>query len=157
IFIDEHPWNSPSNGSRIITSKRLAIRDKIGEPRYVLNVVEDVTEKRAADEKIAHLAHFDALTDLPNRVLFRERIERELKKAEDGHQFALFYIDIDEFKGINDSLGHHVGDELLKTVASRIKGCLKDSDLIARLGGDEFAVIQTDVGSADEAADLVRR
>ena len=157
IFIDEHPWLSPSNGDRIITSKRLAIRDKAGEPRYVLNVVEDVTEKRAADAKIAHLAHYDSLTDLPNRVLFRERIEREIRKAGDGHRFALFYIDIDEFKGINDSLGHHVGDELLKTVANRIKGCLKDSDLIARLGGDEFAVVQTAVGSADEAADLVRR
>ncbi len=157
IFIDEHPWKSAASGERIITSKRLAIRDKAGEPRYVLNVVEDVTEKRAADAKIAHLAHYDALTELPNRVLFRERIEREIKKAADGHQFALFYIDVDEFKGINDSLGHHVGDELLKTVANRIKGCLGDSDLIARLGGDEFAVVQTAVASAEEAADLVRR
>jgi diguanylate cyclase (GGDEF)-like protein/PAS domain S-box-containing protein len=152
IFIDDHPWQN-----RIITSKRLAIRDKEGSPRYILNVVEDVTERREAEEKIAHLAHYDSLTNLPNRVLFRERLERELTKAADGHQFALFYIDIDEFKGINDSLGHHVGDELLKTVANRIRGCLKESDLIARLGGDEFAVVQTDVGSADEAADLVTR
>jgi diguanylate cyclase (GGDEF)-like protein/PAS domain S-box-containing protein len=157
IFIDDHRWESRTLGSRIITSKRIAIRDKAGEPRYILNVVEDVTDRREADEKIAHLAHYDALTDLPNRVLFRERIERELNKTVDGHQFALFYIDIDEFKGINDSLGHHVGDELLKTVANRIKECVRESDLIARLGGDEFAVIQTDVGSADEAADLVRR
>ncbi len=157
IFIDDHRWQTRTLGSRIITSKRLAIRDKEGSPRYILNVVEDVTDRREADEKIAHLAHYDALTDLPNRVLFRQRIERELKKAAEGHQFALFYIDIDEFKGINDSLGHHVGDELLKTVAGRIRGCLKESDLIARLGGDEFAVVQTAVGSADEAADLVSR
>ncbi len=157
VFIDDHRVESPTRGSLIVTSKRLAIRDKAGEARYILNVVEDVTDRREADEKIAHLAHYDALTDLPNRVLFRERIERELKKTAEGHQFALFYIDIDEFKGINDSLGHHVGDELLKTVASRIRGCLKESDLIARLGGDEFAVVQTDVGSADEAADLVTR
>jgi diguanylate cyclase (GGDEF)-like protein/PAS domain S-box-containing protein len=155
VFIDDHRWETSTLGSRIVTSKRLAIRDKEGSPRYILNVVEDVTDRREADEKIAHLAHYDALTDLPNRVLFRERIERELKKATEGHQFALFYIDIDEFKGINDSLGHHVGDELLKTVASRIRGCLKESDLIARLGGDEFAVVQTAIGSADEAADLV--
>jgi diguanylate cyclase (GGDEF)-like protein/PAS domain S-box-containing protein len=157
VFLGEHRWESRGGGSRIITSKRLAIRDKAGEPRYVLNVVEDVTERRAADEKIAHLAHYDALTDLPNRVLFRERIERELKKAADGRQFALFYIDIDEFKGINDSLGHHIGDELLKTVASRIRGCIKETDLIARLGGDEFAVVQTKISSVDEAADLVRQ
>jgi diguanylate cyclase (GGDEF)-like protein len=123
----------------------------------VLNVVEDVTERRAADEKIAHLAHYDSLTDLPNRVLFRERIERELEQTSECRQFALFYIDIDEFKGINDSLGHHIGDELLKTVASRIRGCIRDTDLIARLGGDEFAVVQTAVGSVEEAADLVQR
>ena len=81
-----------------------------------------MTERRRADEKIAHLAHYDALTDLPNRVLFREQIERELRKAVKGEQFALLYIDIDEFKGINNSLGHHVGDELLKAwpPASRI-------------------------------------
>jgi diguanylate cyclase (GGDEF)-like protein/PAS domain S-box-containing protein len=157
VFIDDHRWETRTQGSRIITSKRLAIRDKEGSARYILNVVEDVTDRRDADEKIAHLAHYDSLTDLPNRVLFRERIERELKKAAEGHQFALFYIDIDEFKGINDSLGHHVGDELLKTVASRIRGCLKEGDLIARLGGDEFAVVQTAIGSADEAADLIAR
>jgi len=157
VFIDEHRWETRSLGSRIITSKRLAIRDKAGEARYVLNVVEDVTERREADEKIAHLAHYDALTDLPNRVLFRERIEREFKKMEGGEQFALFYIDIDEFKGINDSLGHHVGDELLKTVANRIRGCLREDDLIARLGGDEFAVVQTGLGSMNDAAALVTR
>ena len=80
-----------------------------------------MTERRRADERIAHLAHYDALTDLPNRVLFREQIERELQRTGQGEQFALLYIDIDEFKGINDSLGHHVGDELLKAVADRIR------------------------------------
>ena len=99
-------------------------------------MIEDVTERRKANETIAHLAHYDSLTDLPNRVLFRQQMERELRKAGKGGQFALLYIDIDEFKGINDSLGHHVGDELLKSVALRIKSCIKANDLIARLGGD---------------------
>ena len=157
LFIDDHRWNSRTLGSRIITSKRLAIRDRAGSPRYIINVVEDVTDRRAAEEKIAHLAHYDALTDLPNRVLFRGRIERELEKAAGGGQFALLYIDIDEFKGINDSLGHHVGDELLKSVARRIRRCISDDDLIARLGGDEFAVIRTGVTSADEVASFVTR
>ncbi|HLZ04769.1 MAG TPA: EAL domain-containing protein [Bradyrhizobium sp.] len=157
IFIDDHRWETKLHGSRIVNSKRLAIRDKAGEPRYILNVVEDVTERREAEEKIAHLAHYDALTDLPNRVLFRERIERELKKVANGEPFALLYIDIDEFKGINDSLGHHVGDELLKAVASRIRSRVKDSDLVARLGGDEFAVIRTGATSADEVAAFVTR
>jgi diguanylate cyclase (GGDEF)-like protein len=120
-------------------------------------VVEDVTERRQANEKIARLAHYDALTDLPNRVLFRAQIERELRRANQGQQFALLYIDIDEFKGINDSLGHHVGDELLKTVASRIRDCIKQDDLIARLGGDEFAVIQTGVADNADVETFVAR
>ena len=157
VFIDEHRWESRTRGTIFVTSKRLAIRDDAGEPRFILNVVEDVTERRRADEKIEHMAHYDALTDLPNRVLFREQIERELKKAAAGEQFALLYIDIDEFKGINDSLGHHVGDELLKTVANRIRGCIKPTDLIARLGGDEFAVIQAGVGSVDDVESLCRQ
>jgi diguanylate cyclase (GGDEF)-like protein/PAS domain S-box-containing protein len=157
FFRDEHPWRSQAMGRRYHTSKRIGIRDSAGAPRYIINVVDDVTERRRADEKIAHLAHYDALTDLPNRVLFREQIERELQKAVGGEKFALLYIDIDEFKGINDSLGHHVGDELLKTIAARIKSCIKPTDLIARLGGDEFAVIQTAVGSVADATEFVTR
>jgi diguanylate cyclase (GGDEF)-like protein/PAS domain S-box-containing protein len=157
LFIDEHLRQTKLFGPRFITSKRIAIRDSAGEPRYLINVVEDVTERRRADEKIAHLAHYDALTDLPNRVLFREQIERELRKTNQGERFALLYIDIDEFKGINDSLGHHVGDELLKAVAARIRGCIKPGDLIARLGGDEFAVIQTGIGSTADVEDFVTR
>ena len=129
MSLDEHRWESKISGSLLITSKRIGIRDQAGEPRYIINVVEDVTERRRADEKIAHLAHYDALTDLPNRVLFRERIERELQRAGRGRQFALLYIDVDEFKGINDSLGHHVGDELLKAVAARIRSCIRDTDM----------------------------
>jgi diguanylate cyclase (GGDEF)-like protein/PAS domain S-box-containing protein len=155
LFKDEHLWESQVLGRRYITSKRLGICNQAGEPSYIVHVVDDVTERRRADEKIAHLAHYDALTDLPNRVLFREQIERELQKAVDGEQFALLYIDIDEFKAINDSLGHHVGDELLKAVASRIKDCIKPADLIARLGGDEFAVIQTAAGSREDVVEFV--
>jgi diguanylate cyclase (GGDEF)-like protein/PAS domain S-box-containing protein len=157
LFLDEHLWNSHVKGQLYITSKRIGIRDSAGEPRYIINVVEDVTERRRADEKIAHLAHYDALTGLPNRVLFREQIERELENAKHGGQFALLYIDIDEFKSINDSLGHHVGDELLKAVAHRIKDCIKTTDLIARLGGDEFAVIQTAVGNSADTIEFVTR
>ena len=157
LFLDEHPWESPGLGHRFVTSKRIGIQDQAGEGRYIINVVDDVTERRRANEKIAHLAHYDALTDLPNRVLFRDQIEHELQKTSSGEQFALLYIDIDEFKGINDSLGHHVGDELLKTVAARIRSCIGDTDLIARLGGDEFAVIQTAVGNISDVVEFVTR
>ncbi|MGY8704165.1 EAL domain-containing protein [Bradyrhizobium sp. 18BD] len=157
LFKDEHAWQSQTKGPRYITSTRIGIRDKSGEPRYLISVVEDVTERRSAHEKIAHMAHYDALTDLPNRTLFREQIERELEKAAGGEQFALLYIDVDEFKGINDSLGHHVGDELLKAIATRLRGCLKKGDLIARLGGDEFAVIQTAIQSSADVLSFVTR
>ncbi|KRR16428.1 diguanylate cyclase [Bradyrhizobium lablabi] len=157
LFKDEHVWETQGLGPRYITSKRLGIRNSAGQARYIINVVDDVTERRLANEKIAHLAHYDALTDLPNRVLFREQIERELGKAAGGEQFALLYIDIDEFKGINDSLGHHVGDELLKAVAACLKDCIKPGDLIARLGGDEFAVIQTAIRGRADVEEFVTR
>ena len=82
--------------------------------------VEDITERKRVETRIAHMAHYDALTDLPNRVLFRERLDHELKNISPGRQLAVFYIDIDEFKRINDSLGHPIGDELLKAVAGRL-------------------------------------
>ncbi|MDF0584544.1 bifunctional diguanylate cyclase/phosphodiesterase [Bradyrhizobium yuanmingense] len=157
LFLDEHVWTTPSIGRRYITSTRIGIRDGSGEPRYIVNVVEDVTERRRDHEKIAHMAHYDALTDLPNRTLFREQIERQLAHLADGCQFALLYIDVDEFKGINDSLGHHVGDELLKAIAARLRGCLTQGDLIARLGGDEFAVIQTGIQSPADVLSFVTK
>jgi diguanylate cyclase (GGDEF)-like protein/PAS domain S-box-containing protein len=157
LFLDITPWQSQATGQRFITSRRIGIPDQVGQTRYIINVVDDVTDRRRADEKIAHLAHYDALTDLPNRVLFRERIERELQKTSRGEQFALLYIDVDEFKGINDSLGHHVGDELLKAVAARIRDCIRECDHVARLGGDEFAVIQTDVEHSGDVIEFVTR
>jgi diguanylate cyclase (GGDEF)-like protein len=117
--------------------------------------IEDITERTRADEKIAHLAHYDALTDLPNRVQFRERLEQALKAVRPGEQLAVLYIDIDEFKSVNDALGHPVGDELLMGVADRLRGCLNASDVAARLGGDEFAVIQTAIKSQSETTELV--
>ncbi|MDR3469401.1 MAG: EAL domain-containing protein [Xanthobacteraceae bacterium] len=119
--------------------------------------MEDVTERRRAEEKIAHLAHFDALTDLPNRVLFREHLDRMLARARDGEGFALIYIDIDEFKGINDSLGHQVGDELLRAIAIELRHCVGADDFVARLGGDEFAVVLASVSDVAQVTSVVER
>jgi diguanylate cyclase (GGDEF)-like protein len=118
---------------------------------------EDITERARSDDRIAHLAHYDALTDLPNRVLFREQLDGGLRAIAAGKQLAVLYIDIDEFKRINDSLGHSVGDELLKAVAGRLRGCLAATDFVARLGGDEFAVIQTGVERPADTMDLIAR
>jgi diguanylate cyclase (GGDEF)-like protein len=122
-----------------------------------VTTLEDFTERRRSDERIAHLAHYDALTDLPNRMLFRDQLERELRKIERGGQLAVLYIDIDEFKSVNDSLGHPIGDELLKMVASRLSSCVRQTDFVARLGGDEFAVVQTGVKDATDVSNLVAR
>ena len=118
---------------------------------------EDITERRSAEKQIAHLAHYDALTDLPNRVLFREQLERELERAKRGESLAVLYIDIDEFKSVNDSLGHPAGDELLKAVASRLRSCVRETDFVARLGGDEFAIVQTGVKQPSDVLELVKR
>jgi diguanylate cyclase (GGDEF)-like protein len=118
---------------------------------------EDITERRRTEERIAHMAHYDALTDLPNRVLFREQLQHELRRVHRDEQLAVLYIDIDQFKSVNDSLGHQIGDALLKGVAARLKACVRETDVVARLGGDEFAIVQTAVKSADNVTDLVTR
>ncbi|MBI5321953.1 EAL domain-containing protein [Bradyrhizobium sp.] len=120
-----------------------------------VTTLEDITERQRAEDRIAHLAHYDSLTDLPNRVLFRERLEQELRAIEHGNRFAVLLIDIDEFKGINDSLGHAIGDELLKSVATRLRECVGSDSFVARLGGDEFAVLQPLVLDTGEATELV--
>jgi diguanylate cyclase (GGDEF)-like protein len=122
-----------------------------------VTTLEDVTERKRVDERITHLAHFDALTDLPNRVLFQERLEGAMALIVDGEQLALLYIDIDEFKGVNDSLGHRVGDQLLKSVADSLWDCIDETGIVARLGGDEFAVVQTALKSPEDIAALVTR
>src|SRR5437660_775295 len=118
---------------------------------------EDITERRRAEERITHLAHYDALTELPNRTLFHERLKRELFHVAPDRQLAVLYIDIDEFKSVNDSLGHMIGDELLKSVASSIAACARKTDFVARLGGDEFAIVQTGIEDTDDVMTLVSR
>ena len=118
---------------------------------------EDITERRRAEQQIAHLAHYDALTDLPNRVSFREQLAQELERTKRGEQLAVLYIDIDEFKSVNDSLGHPAGDELLKAVASRLRSCIRETDFVARLGGDEFAIVQTGIKQPSDVMELVKR
>lgn len=118
---------------------------------------EDVTEQQTAQSQIAFMARHDALTKLPNRSLFAERIERAIAEAGRGSGFAVFCIDLDNFKQINDTLGHPVGDGLLCAVADRLSSCVREVDTVARLGGDEFAIVQSDVQKSEDAERLARR
>jgi diguanylate cyclase (GGDEF)-like protein len=122
-----------------------------------VTTLEDITERRRVEDRITHFAHYDALTDLPNRALFHEQLKRELARIAPGEQLAVMYIDIDEFKSVNDTLGHLIGDELLKSVAVSLGRCVRDTDFVARLGGDEFAIVQTGVRTADDVTGLVTR
>jgi diguanylate cyclase (GGDEF)-like protein len=121
-------------------------------------IVRDIRDRRAAQERIQHLAHHDALTGLPNRLTFLERLQHKLassRRSDAG--FALLFIDLDRFKQVNDRLGHQAGDELLQTVACRLKDTLRTSDLVARFGGDEFVVLLHDVATEPDVERVVRK
>jgi diguanylate cyclase (GGDEF)-like protein len=118
---------------------------------------EDITERRHSEARIAFMARHDALTGLPNRVLFGEKIEEALASAGREGGFAVLCLDLDRFKQVNDTLGHHVGDELLRVAAKRLQHCARESDTVARLGGDEFAIVQRRVSRPETAANLAHR
>ena len=127
------------------------------EPAVLMAVV-DITERKRAEARIAFMAHHDALTELPNRLLLRERMEEMLSRLKrNGTGMAVHCIDIDNFKTVNDTLGHPVGDLLLQAVAGRLRDALRHEDLVARLGGDEFAILQTDITQAAEVSSLAAR
>jgi diguanylate cyclase (GGDEF)-like protein/PAS domain S-box-containing protein len=123
--------------------------DHGGRPTMLLACV-DVTERRRAEARVAHMARHDALTNLPNRMLYRERVEEQFARLKEGGQrvtdkgFSILLIDLDHFKQVNDTLGHSVGDRLLQEVAIRLQACLPPGDMVARLGGDEFVIVHTD-------------
>ncbi len=121
-------------------------------------LLEDITERRNAEAKISHLARYDELTELPNRVNFRDEIGHLLTVQQGRNQLsALLFVDLDQFKQVNDTLGHPCGDQLLCAVAGRLRDMLRPEDFVARFGGDEFLVFQQNIKSADDAAYLARR
>jgi diguanylate cyclase (GGDEF)-like protein/PAS domain S-box-containing protein len=156
-FFDEHALVTPSGEERTVTSTRLPILDRENNPIYLVTVIQDVTERKRAEARIAHLAHHDALTGLPNRAAFNERFADALAHAaKTNTPFAVLCSDLDRFKEINDVFGHAVGDEFLCALTERMVDAA-DGVFLARLGGDEFALISTETPLPASATRLAER
>lgn len=135
---------------------RLELRD--GKPYRVTGLTQDITEEHEAGERIEQLAHYDTLTGLPNRFLFRERANEAIEVARRGEKpLALLFLDLDRFKNVNDTQGHEAGDLLLQEIAGRLRQCVRSSDLVGRLGGDEFLVLLREVARPEDAALVARK
>src|ERR1700730_4945090 len=152
--IGEHTVSTPHNGERILTTRNLSIPDESGEQRYLLSLSEDITERKEAEARIEHMAHHDALTELPNRLAFVEHLGRSIDTAaaSDG-SFAVLSIDLDRFKEVNDTFGHAVGDDLLRELAQQLRA-LAGEAYFARLGGDEFTLV-TPIGDQPALAEML--
>ncbi len=141
VSFEETTSHADGTAQTLRTVKRALPAPAGSAPRYLLGILQDVTEERSVETRLAYMAMHDALTGLPNRAFFADYIQREAAQATADKPLALLYLDVDHFKHINDSKGHAAGDALLCQVASRLTGLLDDGDIVARLGGDEFAIL----------------
>lgn len=151
-------WDRRKNGESFPKWLTInAIRNAQGEVRHYVGIFSDITEQKETEQQLEQLAYYDPLTRLPNRALFRERLQRELLQCQrSGRHSALLFIDLDRFKQVNDTLGHDVGDVLLIAVAERLKRCVRSSDTVSRLGGDEFTVILSDIAGSGGVAQVAQ-
>ncbi len=152
-------WNRRKDGS--VFPEWLSISqvvDSEGELTHFIGVFTDISNLKESQEQLDHLAHHDALTDLPNRLLYVERLTQAIKHAErQNKQLAIVFIDLDRFKNINDSLGHPAGDQLLCLVAERLEDVVREDDTVARISGDEFVLLLEDIGSSNNAAHVAQK
>lgn len=147
-------WNQRKDGRLLPVWQQISVvRDRKGKVSNYVSIFSDISELKAIEQQLAHLAHHDELTGLPNRLYFRAQVEKSLHQAKrNRHKMALLFLDLDGFKEINDSFGHDVGDQLLKVVAGRLKASVREEDTVARMGGDEFIIILNQINSHDDAA-----
>jgi diguanylate cyclase (GGDEF)-like protein/PAS domain S-box-containing protein len=143
----------PDGSIHWVSNRGQVHRGADGRAVRVIGVGMDITDRKLAEQRIAHMAHHDALTGLPNRVLLRDRIQQAIAQAHrNGAQLSVLFLDLDRFKTINDSLGHQLGDRLLQSVASRILVCVREGDTVARVGGDEFVIVIPGIVAAGDAS-----
>ncbi|WP_018989227.1 EAL domain-containing protein [Aromatoleum toluclasticum] len=147
-------WNRRKNGELYPQWLSIStVYDDERRPTHYVGVMTDISKLKQSEAQLEHLAHYDPLTDLPNRLLVQSRLEHGIERAaRQGSHIGVLFIDLDRFKTINDSLGHHAGDEALVEIANRLRACLQRDDTLARWGGDEFLVILEDLAKPDEAA-----
>jgi diguanylate cyclase (GGDEF)-like protein len=152
-------WNRRKNGSLFALSETIsAVRDSAGRLQHYVSLFSDITALKEHQQRLEHNAHFDALTDLPNRVLLMDRLHLAMAQAQRrGEPMALVFLDLDGFKGVNDQHGHALGDDLLRALASRMRAALRDGDTLARLGGDEFVAVLVDLPDTQACIPLLQR
>ena len=152
-------WNRRKNGELYIERLAInAVRGERGDVQHYVGLFSDITTEKEYERQLKHIAHYDALTGLPNRILLADRLEQALRQARrDGLRVALIYLDLDGFKAINDKHGHACGDELLIAVAKRIQNSLREQDTVARIGGDEFVVILPQLQDIEASLPLFER
>ena len=143
--------------ARLDDGRYVAVAAKPMSNGYIVTTHQDITEQRRTEAKIVHMAMHDALTGLPNRVLFNERLEHGLGHVKRGDMLAVHLLDLDHFKNVNDTLGHPAGDKLLKDVTDRLRALVRETDTIARMGGDEFAILQAAIAQPADASALAQR
>ena len=153
VNYSEYEVEIPKCGMRIHATNRIVIRNDQGDAKYLVAVIDDVTERKKSEQRIAFMAHHDALTGLANRAAVAQKIEdAAARQRRWGDPFTVLLMDLDRFKNVNDTLGHSAGDALLQEAAMRLKTFLRETDVLARLGGDEFAIIQGGETNQREAA-----
>ncbi len=152
-------WNQRKNGEVFAELLTISlVRDAAGGPQNFVAFFTDITPMKEHQRQLEHIAHFDSLTNLPNRVLLADRLHQALTQCQRrGHSVAVVYLDLDGFKAVNDAHGHAIGDELLVVLAQRIKGVLRDGDTLARIGGDEFVAVLVDLEDTGEAEPVLQR
>ena len=152
-------WNTRKNGELFLTWLTInAIYNAQGDVQYYISVGSDITNKARSDELIWRQANYDFLTNLPNRHMFQDRLQQEIHKClRENSLLALLFIDLDHFKGVNDSLGHPIGDQLLIKAARRIQTCVREADTVARMGGDEFTVILPKLKATSDSEKIAQK
>jgi len=160
-YVNEHRVFCKDGSLKWVLARGMIVsRDIHGKPLRMIGTHADITLRKTAEDHARHLAHYDVLTDLPNRTLINDRLQQAIAKAKrDKKRMAVMFIDLDHFKPVNDKLGHEIGDSLLKLVAKRLQSCMRESDTVARIGGDEFVVLLPEIEQENDAqvvADKIR-